>query len=197
MHLIEHAYGFRQGTRVLFLKARWKDGVEEQRSIARITHDEDQHRAAVIELAAMARPGERIYGSVNARDVGKAAKYLKLAMIENDYAGGDQLEFYRRLSARWESALMQPSSRADKAWLWDCDEPGQYEAISAAFFEAMPQYSPYRYETVNGLHLITQPFDMRKVPPELHKLRDDNAMMLWGFWRKEANDHHGETALTA
>ncbi|MGE3582866.1 MAG: hypothetical protein AB7J28_15800 [Hyphomonadaceae bacterium] len=90
----------------------------------------------------------------------------------------DSGEFFRRINARWESALMQPTARAGKAWLWDCDTPESYEQTIAA----LPlEVVIYQYESVSGRHVITRPFDRRGLPPLVAGICKDNAMMLWAF----------------
>lgn len=172
MDLINHPDEYREGTRTLWLKSRRKDGHEDQRQISRITHSLDHHRRAMDELVSLARPNERIYGSLDARDLDKAARYFKHAIVDE---GNDPL-FWRALHSRWESALMQPTSRSGKLWLWDCDVAGDEALVR----EAAQDTVVYAYATVSGSHIITKPFDMRRVSPEAARLRQDNAMMLWG-----------------
>ena len=50
MHVIDHPRRYRTGTRVLFLKGRHKDGIQDERMVMRISHDEDQFNRALGEL---------------------------------------------------------------------------------------------------------------------------------------------------
>lgn len=61
MKIVQHPDRFRDGTRVLMLKGRHKDGIEHERAIVRVTHSADHHARTMDELAAIARDGERIY----------------------------------------------------------------------------------------------------------------------------------------
>lgn len=177
MNLLNHSPAFQEGTRVLFLKGRYKDGIEKQRTITKITHDIAAHDRALRELRDMAAPNERIYGSAEARDLNAAAKHFKMAIVEADH-GGDPL-FWERLERRWESALMQPTSRAAgaKLWLFDCDNGEAPEIM-----RLLPAgTASYHYATKNGEHLITHGFDKRVLPPHLESIRNDNPLMLWGY----------------
>jgi hypothetical protein len=130
----------------------------------------------VAELVELSRPGERIYSSLDARNIAKAAKHFKHAIIDD----GDAETFWQALPSRWESALMQPTSRSDKFWLWDCDTQGDEYHVRNSLPPGEGK-EVYAYPTKNGAHIITHPFDMRRVPPEAARLRQDNAMLLWGF----------------
>jgi len=177
--LISHSSSFQDGTRVLFLKGRYKDGIKKQRTITRITHNAEEHDTALRELSKLAEEGERIYGSAEPRCLKAAARYFKIAMIESDYV--NDYKFWERIDRRWESALMQPTSRDPgypKFWLFDCDNGEADELIRVIPAEQTPHY---RYSTKNGEHVLTQGFDKRVLPPHLEKIRNDNPLMLWGY----------------
>lgn len=176
MILLTHSSSFQTGSRVLFLKGRYKDGIVKQRTVTRITHDIGAHDLALRELSAMAAPNERIYGSAEERDLRAAARHFKMQMVEAEF-GGDPL-FWEKLERRWESALMQPTSRIGaKLWLFDCDN-GEAPEIMRLLPEGT---ASYHYATKNGEHLITHGFDKRVLPPHLEKIRSDNPLMLWGY----------------
>lgn len=170
MIILDHPEDFRTGTRVVILHARKKDGAAHSRTITRVTRSVTSHALTIAELAAIAEPGERIYGSADSRDVLKAARLFKHAMIDED-----ETEFFTHLSTRWASALMQRTARDGKLWLWDCDEAGDEDRVRAVVGSA----EVYSYRTVSGSHVLSSTFDLRAVPPEVARLRNDNAMMLW------------------
>lgn len=67
MHLIEHPFRFRAGTRVLFPKGRHKDGLREERTIMRVSHDAEQLEKSRRELQGAWRAGERACASAGAQ----------------------------------------------------------------------------------------------------------------------------------
>ena len=175
MMVLNHPDSFRDGVRFVFLSARPKDGVERPRMISRVSHGVESFNRVIDELTALARPGQRIYGSLDARELLTAAKHFKHAMIDEP-----EVEFFRRIRSRWESALMQPSARIGRLWLWDCDTPAEADAARGA----LPgEAHVYTYDTKSGVHIITRPFDLRLVDAaaDVTRLRKDNAMMLWAF----------------
>lgn len=174
MELLDHPHEYRDGVRFLYLCGRKKDGAEPRR-ISRVTHSYSAHVEAVAELAKLSVPGERIYGSLDPRNILTAAKHFQHAMIDDDPE-----VFFRHLRSRWDSAIMQPTARDAKLWLWDCDSPGDEYHVR----NSLPPgagVEQYAYPTKNGAHIITKPFDLRAVPPEVARLRQDNAMLLWGY----------------
>jgi hypothetical protein len=178
MQEIHHHANFAGGTRVLLLTARHKDGCAAERKIFRISHDAVQFSKLLAELQELMKPGERIYASVGARDVAKAARLFKHRMIDAEY---DQrpLEFYENLQARWVSCLMDEKAQASKDWIFDIDDPARgLEAANILRHLA----EVYVYDTKNGVHMVTQPFDLKELPDWLKACLHRNAMMLWG-WR--------------
>lgn len=181
MHLIIHPKQFKEGTRVLFLKGRHKDGIENERMLTRLSHDPTQFDRSIAEFVALARPGERIYASAGARDVRDAARWFKQRQIDADY-DPDPLHFYRNLYQRWASALMQPGSQAEKFWLIDCDTPEHVELTRHALLNWYDrELPPYWYETKSGQHCIIQPFNRSRIDGRVAALMHDNPIMLWGY----------------
>lgn len=184
MNLIDHPLSFYQGTRVMFLRGRNKDGVEHKRKVTRVSHSEQQFALNLEELWSMARDGERIYASAAPRNLPKAVRTLKERMLANDYAGNDQLEFYRKLESRWVSALMNPGCELDKVWMFDLDEEDDYwEAIIVDIAQNCGEgYTKhYSYRTKNGFHVITKPFNPKGLRPDTMNCLNRNPMMLWGY----------------
>lgn len=181
MQLIDHPPAFTEGTRVLLLKGRHKDGLQDERSIPMVTHDARQFHRALTQLSALSRPGERIYASAGARSLEKAAREFKRRQLDADYEP-DRADFYRNLTDRWVSCLMVPSSQDEKVWFFDCDEPGQADALMAElkkhYVRPMP---PYRYPTKSGEHVVVQAFNISLMSPNFQSILEVNALMLWGY----------------
>lgn len=180
--IVAHPRSFMEGWRVLFLKARHKDGFQHERMIARVTSNALEFQEALVELAAMAQDGERIYAPAANREFSAAQRAFKQNMLDLDYQPVVQQEgWYRDIETRWISALMQPKSarRDAKKWLTDCDD---FEFYKAARIELMDLSIPYyHYQTRNGWHLIMDPHDRSKMSGDFNKHTDTNPMMLWGF----------------
>lgn len=185
MLLIDHPDRFTEGTRVLLLKGRHKDGVETQRCIMRVTHDSTAFRRTINDLLSQAAPGERIYASAGARDVTKAVRFFKARQLANDYAA-DPLDFYRHIEARWISCLMEPTAQADKIWLFDCDDQAAIDDTDEAIFTLKesghigPDASWF-YRTKNGGHFLVLPFNRDLLPESVAARLHTNPIMLWGY----------------
>lgn len=182
MKLIEHPAHFKTGTRVLFLKGRYKDGIEKQRMIGRVTHSVEHFNQDLAELAAMAEPGERIYGSAGERDMPKAIREFKRRQLDADYDGDPEL-FYRAINARWIAALMAPTSQMGKLWLFDCDtvEESTNAMIEIVELVGAQTQFPYVYNSKSGQHIIARPFDRSKLSDGVRRLIHENPIMLWGY----------------
>lgn len=169
LKLISHPMRFKEGTRCVFMKGRRKDDGDPSRYFARVTHDEREFDAAIMELLRLAAPTDRIYASLCARDVMKAARAFNHRRVDAAY-DSDPETFYRKMDSHWISCLMQPANGAERLWLFDCDSIAEYESMVlelGSVTEILLEYG-----TPNGRHIITRPFN-RSV------LSDDNALMLW------------------
>ena len=181
MKVIDHPARFRDGTRVLFLKARNKDGCTAQRTIMRTSHAPEQFDRRLEELEAAARPGERIYASAGSRSVLSAMRVFKERQLAADY-DADPTDFYRSIEARWTSCLMAPRAQDDKVWLFDCDDPSDAEHVVAALDEHYDRdIEPYRYATKSGVHIVVAPFNKARLSDDVRALIHDNPLMLWGY----------------
>ena len=181
MQLIDHPAQYRDGTRVLMLKSRRKDGHDRERQIMRVTHSVDHFNRSLGDLLAMARDGERIYGAASARDMQKAVRLFKQRQLDADY-DDDPLRFYRGINERWVSALMAPTSQAAKLWLFDCDTVDAGAQVSAELAEHYDRpMEPYRYTSKSGLHIVIQPFDRSRLSDGVRSLIHENPIILWGY----------------
>jgi len=184
MKKIHHPDIFKQGTRVLFLKGRYKDGLSVQRSVSRITHTPEDFNEALTELCRLANEGERVYGSVDARNIRAAMKYFKQAMAEAEYKNDES--FWKLLHRRWDSALNQETSRVktDRLWLFDCDAKGMTdELLTIIHMTCKEDHYTYHYKTKNGEHVICKGFPQTAIAhrPNLVAARMVNAYMLWAY----------------
>lgn len=180
MNIIEHPESFKQGVRVLMLKGRNKDGVEDRRTPQLVTRTKEQFDCVLSEFATLARPGERIYASASPRDIRAASRKLKERMLENDY-NQDPDQFYLNLENRWISCLMAPTSEADKLWLIDADNDYEISMASNILSVYDRPMAPYSYESKNGVHFLVQPFNRSVLGNEEQRLIQQNPLMLWAY----------------
>ena len=167
-----------QGTRVLSLTGRNKDGVKPRR-LFRVSHDESRFQEILMELVKIAKPGERIYSSASARDVKKASYDFRIRMIESEREE-DPLAFYTGMNSRWVSCLMSPTCQSPKIWMFDCDSLGEYDLV-LDYLEHVGKSIEYQYETKNGYHVLVTPFHMKDPYVGITTLKQDNPLMLWMY----------------
>lgn len=174
--LIDHPEHFMEGTRVLQLTGRNKDGVKSRR-IHRVSKNKERFQEILVELIEMAKPDERIYASASARNLDRASRELKHRMIDAE-ADSDPMAFYESLNSRWVSCLMQPNCQMPKLWMFDCDSLEEYKEV-LAYLEQQEKSVEYQYKTKSGYHVIVTPFHMKDAPQTIEKL--DNPLMLWMY----------------
>lgn len=105
----------------------------------------------------------RIYSTVNSRDMEKAIRQFKQKMLDADYDQDDlRYTFYNDVKNRWISSLMSPRARFDKKFLIDIDDITQLDSVYEVLTELdVTVYA--HYDTVNGAHLITEPFNPKEL----------------------------------
>ena len=180
MKVIEHPQSFKEGTRVMMLKGRHKDGLTDERCILRVSHDATEFDRKMKDLVFSAQPGERIYASAGARNVAAAVRLFKQRQLDADY-DEDCLAFYRSLNSRWCSCLSSPQAQQEKFWLFDCDAPSDEARVLVEYYEAVFIGSHYAYASKSGRHVVVKPFDKSKLRAGTRALLHENAIMLWGF----------------
>ncbi len=180
MQLLSHPERFKTGTRVLLLRSRPKDGLPHNHAEPAFAHDPQQFDAALARLVKSALPGARIYATAGDRDLDKAIRLFKERQLSADY-DADRHDFYRHLDRRWETALMAPSSQAEKLWLFDCDTPEDAAALTEELGRLDLAEPPYRYATKSGTHMIARPFDRTRLSERAVSLLHTNPLMLWGY----------------
>lgn len=179
--VIAHPSRFMTGTRCLMLKSRHKDGNVDERTILRVSHDEEGFQRQLAALYEMMEPNERIYASAGERDVNKAIRIFKERQLAADY-DGDPADFYRHIETRWYACLMSPQAQLEKLWVFDCDEAGDAEtAMDEYMTNGRSTAEPYVYPSKSGQHIIVPPFDRQRLTPRVRAFLHDNAIMLWAY----------------
>lgn len=178
---IKHPVEYTEGTRVILLASRNKDGAEKVRRVTRISHSSTQFSSIISEFKKIKKEHDRIYASLVPRNVLKAARDFKHKLIDADYHG-DPETFYKSINNHWVSSLMIDSSisKEDKLWMFDCDSETDYLETKAQ----LEQYNTpihYEYQTKNGFHIIVKPFDRSKLTFSIKELLHDNALILWSY----------------
>lgn len=178
--IIDHPKRYTKGLRVMFLKARHKDGFEQERTERAISHNTDEFERQFARLLSMHRPNERIYVSATPRSLEKARREFRRRQLEGEY-DQDPMSFYRQLENQWYSALMAPTSQTNenKCWLFDADNLSLRGQVVYQLREL--GIVPEEYKTKGGWHFITPPFDRSKLWGEVELSLDTNAMMLWAY----------------
>lgn len=180
MFLIDHTgYDFMSGVRVLMLSGRHKDNADKKRSIMRVSYDEEDYVKQRDSLISQAQPKERLYSSASIRDMSKAIRLFKERQLAADYDLAPE-HFYMGLEARWISCLMAVTSEArPKAWLWDCDTDEERATVQS--YLSSKDICPYEYQTKNGTHFITKPFNREDISADVKACLKTNALMLVGY----------------
>ena len=148
-----------------------------------ITESEEEFDQALASLIEGAQGGERIYATVDSRVWDKAIREFKRRQLDMDYASsGARYGFYRDGFNQLVSALQGPGARATSLFLFDCDSPESYSSLRSILYGIEAVAIVHSYETKNGGHIITAPFEYPKyLNSELHNLIQKNAMMLWAY----------------
>lgn len=152
---------FKDGFRGVLLLFRQKDGQtgnQDRKAIKTITSSKEQWEQAVKDFNHMRSiPGlenHRIYSSVNERDFCKVVREFKRRQLDADYE--DDYKFYTDIKNRFFSCFMTPASKLESNFLFDCDDQESYDK----HIERIPkELVIFEYQTKNGFHIITKPFN--------------------------------------
>lgn len=190
MKLINHPDSFSTGVRVMMRVLRTKDRLPsyqpdfKRRTKILISHDEEEYQDNLSEFVASSVAGERIYASVSARDIGKASRCFREKQLASEYefSKDDPHQFYRLISERWKSSLMDKKAtiKSGSLWLFDCDTPEEEKTL-IEYLKTVGIDQPYKYSTKSGTHVITSPFNSGKMPSSIKSIIDRNAVMLLGY----------------
>jgi len=183
--IIENFKDFMDGTRVLLLLQRQKEGggtKEHKRRRARfIVHNMDQMKCSLFELLllkAVCKTEYRIYMTSAPRDLKKAEYEFKEQMLHVDQSGGlDKEFFWTHVEDKWISALMSTNPVKDRGlFILDIDKP-THNDVHVWCAENDVEIVMI-YPTKNGVHFVVKPFDRTKFPKEMGEVKVDGLLLL-------------------
>lgn len=180
----DHPDSFKTGIRVLMLRARKKDGEEnnnQHNARTFITNGVDEFNQKLAELLMLRKGGERIYSTVDPRNLMKGVRIFRERQLANDYADYTVFEkFYLSLHSGFVGCLASPQARDSSLFMIDVDAEDHmdYQGIMG-WLDANKIPALYDYATKNGHHIITDPFNPSDCPFQ-DKIQK-NAMMLWAW----------------
>jgi len=182
---IEHPDLFKEGTRVIMRTLRGKEGGSnkpDRKSKKYVTRSVDEFNETHTKLLAERQENERIYSTINPRNIEKAIRIFKERMLDSDYyADEDRHWFYIDMYNRWISSLMAPTAKMDTQFLVDIDydegDNVNYEGVIREEIKKFELTIIHEYETKNGRHIILKPFNRTLVSFETRV----DAMMLWAY----------------
>ena len=167
IQIMDEFKDFTDGTRVLFLIWRNKDGAKVSRNLKirkLISSNEEEFEKCLEQLLDLReRYSEfplRIYSSVNKRNVSKSIRKFREEQLANEYQSTKDIEqFYKDIKNRWISCLMRPSSRAETQFIIDIDN-NNTDYVNTIEDEMLEHTTIIKkYKTKNGYHLIVKPFN--------------------------------------
>lgn len=187
MNEIKHPISFKTGYRILMLNQRGKDGGKvghcDRSAKKMISKNEVEFEICYQKLLALKKPEERIYSTIDERDIDKGIMLFKHRQLDADYYGlDDRNSFYTDIWNRWISALASPNSKKGTLFLIDIDDVaggqnvGQEKEIKKQLKEKEIEIM-HEYPTKNGKHIITKPFNPTTVTFYVQK----NAMLLLAY----------------
>lgn len=175
--------GFTDGVRFLMLSHRSKEGGHnrDRKQFKRIANGQDEFAEILEEMLEVKHTSKkpyRIYSCVNERDINKAIRLFKQNQLDADYYDEESKNsFYFDIKNRWISALMRHQSRAETNFLIDLDTKNKDEVKETEefIFRAIGRNS-LKYETKNGYHFITPPFNPKLMPG--YDIKKDGLLLL-------------------
>ena len=176
---------FFDGVRVLMLMRRNKDGGAshnpDRKAVRIITNGIDEFKKQLEFLIGFIDEGQRIYMSVNERDMDKAIRQFKEMSLAVDYDSKEiRDKFYLDIHNRFLSASMKPSSSKTSYFLIDIDNEEEFNY----FIDFLPRNKIAileRLATPNGEHFITDPFNPNLVDEKYRDCIKKDAMVLL-YW---------------
>lgn len=180
---IEHPKEFKQGTRILMLTLRTKDGGIKQNTPDRvakkmISRNEQEFDECFEKLSLLRKGKERIYSTVDERNMNNAIRIFKGRQLDADYFDSEShFSFYTDIWNRWISSLQSPKARIGTLFLVDVDYDKDDEHKIRKEIKEHKIQMIHEYKTKNGKHFILKPFNPAKVSFDVLK----NHMMLLEF----------------
>jgi hypothetical protein len=183
---IKHPASFKDGVRVLLLMLRAKDGgsakTDRKATKKVVTQSPAEFDEALSELRGMWRPDERIYSTINARNLDKAIRLFRYRQLDADYfATTDKHSFYLDLENRWISCLKDKAASVGSLFLFDTDQEREYETAFDELENVPGLDCITDYPTRNGRHIITRPFNPGLLSADVRIMLKKNALMLWSY----------------
>lgn len=127
MKIIEHPESFKEGVRILMRTWRNKEGGNlggrPDRKCKKLVSRNPKEFDECFNILMGDRVGmERIYSSVDQRDMEKGIRIFKQRMLDSDYYKKDERHgFYIDVYNRWISSLQSPQARKEKTFMVDVD----------------------------------------------------------------------------
>src|SRR5690606_9078332 len=101
-------------------------------------------------------PEIRLYSSINSRKMKSAIQVFKHKQL--DLTDDNEPSFYKRINDSFCSCLMKPECRNGSLFLLDCDSKDTTE-VNSFLIKNFGIKMHYQYQTPNGWHYITEPFN--------------------------------------
>ena len=178
---------YSDGVRIILLVHRSKEGGagrKIQRTNLRkvITKNSEEFFQIVGEMQDFMSKDDRtlrIYSTVNGRNINKAVRKFKQEMLDNDY-NPDRIKekFYLDIKNKWVGCLMSSSAKAESSFLLDldgCDDRSFHSIYNLV--EKLTRIQTY-YQTKNGYHIITDPFNHTKLDKDMITVLPDGLLLL-------------------
>lgn len=151
---------FMSDVRVIQLLQRKKDNATFNKTVKqKVSSNSDEFKKIVAEFIDLSEDGDRIYSSINSRNMDKSIREFKRRQLDADYQSTkDRNSFYFDMENRWISCLMSPASKVENYFLIDIDTKTiDMDVVD----ECIPEHIKLvlKYKTKNGIHLITEPFN--------------------------------------
>jgi hypothetical protein len=183
---IDHPSSFKDGVRVLLLMLRAKDNgsakTDRKATKKIITQSPQEFDEALADLRGRLMGEERIYSTVNARSIDKAIRLFKYRQLDADYfATPDKHSFYLDLENRWISCLKNNKSAVESLFLFDWDFDSKLRLADLHDHLTKATKIVDRYDTRNGHHFITQPFNPVWVTNVAQQCLMKDCLMLWSY----------------
>lgn len=186
MNIIDHPDIFKTGVRLLYLNSRNKDTTDTKRKILKISYSIDEFDDVFNYLQDHAGENYRIYVSANSRNIDKAIRLFRERQLQAELDTTNS--FYKNIESRWNSCLGSPLVQDDKLWLFDCDNEEEYnktiKELQIYYDRDLDLHNGsnlYEYETKNGKHIITAPFNTTKLSNDAKSLIHKNPLMLFAY----------------
>ena len=174
------------GVRVIMLIHRSKEGGlnnKFKRHLKKIiTTNSDEFFETIKELKELKDKDERtlrIYASCNNRSMKKAIRLFKEKQLNSDYDENEKIDnFYLDIKNRFISSLMNKSCRNEKNFLFDLDDID--DRSLKTIYKMIDKRTEILnfYNTKNGYHIITKPFNYKDLDEEVIKSINTDGLML-------------------